>query len=151
MKLSPDTLPRPRREVKSYTFTDPSQPEKPLTLWLRPLDPLEDQAALSIADDLIAKYVSGGFMLDGDWVKEPLPLHAVDGEPVVLSDRSLRLVARVSAMQNPPDPADKYTPEELIRLWPCLPKAFEGLVDTVYRMASGELGWLKDPPSGRTE
>lgn len=151
MKLNPDALRRPKREVKQYTFTDPSQPDKSFEIWLRPLDPLEDQAALSLADELAIKYVTGGFMFGGEWQKEPLPIHAVDGEALTVSERALRVVARLSVMQQTPNPDDKYSPEDLVRLWPCIPDAFGQLMEVMYKMSSGEEGWLKDPPSGRTD
>ncbi len=139
MKLNPVFLKRPSRPALRYAFTDESNPGQEWVMWLRRLDPLEEQAAGQSAEEHVRKYITGGWVDEGrGYVKDPCPLSAVDGEPLVLSEKAFHLACRMEAAQSPQDGEEKYTAIEILSLAPCLPEAWDQFRAAFYLIQGGE-------------
>lgn len=151
MKVNPDILKRPKREVTRYSFKDAYNPEVEWVMHLGPLNPFEDAAAEQLAAELIIKYIRGGWRdEDGDWHKDPMPIHAVDGEAVKVVEPVLRAAAFLECMQDPPDPEDKYSAIEICRMASAMHDAWYNYRLVLQNLLGGD-GWLKKDLEGATE
>lgn len=125
-KIDIDRLRRPDRQATTKEFKDPLQPDNTIQLTLRPLDPLEEDAAEEKASHMIKVYIRGGWIdpRTGDMMKEPLPMHAIDGGTVTLSEKAIRFACRLEACQADTPANESYSAEELLRMAPCFPNAW---------------------------
>lgn len=138
MKLNYQNLNRPNRELKRFVFKDEANPDAEWPIWLRRIDPTEQEAARAHADDLKARYITGGFYDDrtGSFCKEPLPFHAIHGVVPTLSLELFKLMAEIAASQSGAPEDEVYTVEELIGNSICMPDAWEEL-KAVRRLLQG--------------
>lgn len=138
-KLDPYTLPRPRREARSKTFTYDSA-DHPLTLTLRRLSFGDDAAAEEEVRELREIY------LTGNDVRGAAPFPDPDVTPSVTL---FRTAARIRRMQCPDDP-DAYSTMDLLLLSARQPRNYEALViwaDEIDKGAEQSLGELPSPPT----
>jgi len=138
-KVNFSTLRRPKDEPVRIECADPNLNE-PMVVWLKPLDEIADEQAQETADQLTAMYVTGGFYhpKTGKWEKEPVPYPLIDDQPVKVSGRFFRIVARIEAMQCPPDPTDRYSLDELVACACLTPNAWRALVSSIPSAESGK-------------
>lgn len=138
------TLKRPKAQVSKHEFTDPANPGVVVTMWLGPIDPLELSAADEYGAELTRMYVTGGWVDDDlKYQKDPLPLHAIDGEPISLSRNACLTAARIERMQRAKaDHADDFYPATaLFEMAVTMPDAWYELQDIAGGYLGGE-GWL---------
>lgn len=136
-RLELEGLARPRKEAQAFSFSDPLRPDIVLTLWLRPLDWLEEEAARENADALVLKYVVGGWMDEsGEFQKEPLPMHALDGEPIIPNRKALVFASMLEAMQSPPPEhaSEKYDALYFCKYAVLFPSAWTEIQTTAYNV-----------------
>lgn len=107
MRLDIESLSPPKKQGDKFTFTDKSQPGQTLQIELRPLDWLEEQAAMEQADSLAIRYITGGWVDErGLYQKDPCPIEPIGGVPVVLTYRALKEASMIAAMQVSDEPYD---------------------------------------------
>lgn len=126
-KLNPFSMARPKREPKTFTFTDPSQPDNPLTMRLKAIGPSAGLAAYDIQQELVAK-----------WIEGEVPFPAIGGEACEVTRSLCQAAAAIYVMQCPEDPSDRYSPEEIIALSFTMESAFMQLNDAATKLAQME-------------
>lgn len=106
-------------ELQRFEIEDP-QFETPAVVYLRPLLDIEMDRAEEEVSEFVAQYIEGGFVhpTTEQWTKEPMPL-LVGGEPVEITEPTVRLMHRYVAMQTPmigkrPDDATFVTVADMI-------------------------------------
>jgi len=147
-KVNTSLLRRPERAVSRCVFGSSAGE---IVLHLRALDPLEEEAATQQAEEFAKRYLRGGFWDErtGEWRSEPMPLHAIGGSAAKLSERALRIVCRMEAMQAPPEASDGYTAMELLEIAVCLPETWREMARAAARLA-GQGGGSKKASAART-
>lgn len=112
-------------KAERIEFSDPNQ-EQPWVLWLRNCSEIEWAYAEDLADELIAKHVTGGFRAaNGAWEKHPLPVLDDTGEILPVSESSIRMACRLVVMQDGPNEEDEINdPIEILKTVPYYPMAW---------------------------
>lgn len=112
-------------KAERFEFPDPNQ-DQPWVLWLRNCSEIEWAYAEDLADELIAKHVTGGFRgADGSWEKNPLPVLDDTGDILPVSASSIRMACRLVVMQDGPNEEDEINdPIEILKTVPYYPVAW---------------------------
>lgn len=111
MKLNVWTLEKRERAIETRTF---SQDGEEFTLTLRPPDVADLARAAEVAQQLKEDYITGSS------IRPAIPFPG----DVKVSEALFLLAATAAEMQCPENPADRYDPEELVRLGDKLPEAW---------------------------
>jgi hypothetical protein len=115
-------------QAERCEFADPNQ-DQPWVLWLRNCSEIEWAYAEDLAEELIAKHVTGGFRLsDGSWAKDPLPVLDDANEMLPVSASSIRMACRLVVMQDAPVETEEINdPIEILKTVPYYPVAWREL------------------------
>lgn len=108
-------LPRPKREIKTFDFTDEMRPEVTESITLRYLNAVEQLMALEKATGLIEQHITNS---------EPWP--NIGDEPPLLSESLLRQACSLEAMQ--PDGPMRINVSELVAMAHTCPSIYLQMV-----------------------
>lgn len=155
---------RPVTESRSFTFYEDPPGEEgkfhgtPYEFELIALDPFEDAQAGGFAAEIVARYVTGGWV---DEVGDQRKAHEtilVDGRRITPDADAFWFLAIIERMQgirreyNDDRPQDKYTVPELAAIVVTVPNVWAQLKAEVNRLRNGGPGvWTKKDSAAATE
>lgn len=148
MRFDLDSLIPPACAGEKFAFEDPAQPGQIFEIELRPLDWLEEQAAVQLADQLTIRYVTGGWIDErGLYMKDPDPLFPVGDHPIRLNSRALKEACMIAAMQVVSPGVEPYDPLWFCRFAIVMPNAWADLQVAARTVSANYAGPQKKTPS----
>lgn len=147
MRFDLDSLIPPPQPGEKFSFEDPAQPGQVFEVELRPLDWLEEAAAMQVAEQLTVRYVTGGWIDErGIYQKQPEPLFPVGDHIVTLSQRALKEACMIAAMQVVQPGEEPYDALWFCRFALVMPNAWADLQVAARTLSASYAGPQKKTP-----
>ena len=147
MKINPYKM-RPNADVvETRTFTDPKQPDDPITLTFTARSGADNTSVITQhVSELVTRYITG----EGK-DKPPVPVLIPGSRAIRITEKYIKIIAMLMDMETPQDGDEPYTFEEWAAIGAVMPTAFLGitnwmveLTDRVGESAGNESAASKD-------